>query len=286
MNDFTIETSQRLSPAGGIEIPRMDLSRPLSCQEKNVIRAAFLEHHILIFRDQRLSKEQQASFTEQFGELESHVVRQFNGSNTPLVHTVSNLDRDGNPSYKPLTHGNYFWHTDKSYHALPSLATLLHAVELPEKGGDTQFANTQLAYEALPEDRKKELDGLFVVHSWEANRRNTGNKPASEEEKKERPPVTHPLVRIHPETGKNTLYVGIHTSHIVDLPEDEGRELLHELMEFATRDAFIYSHAWRKGDFVMWDNRCLLHRAIANYPMNVQRRILHRTVIKGEDIPH
>lgn len=286
MNDMSVHSMKRLSDAGGVEIPDMDLSRPLSEAEKQLIREAFLEHHIVIFRDQDLSKEQQAAFTEQFGELEEHVVRQHDGSKMPQVHTVSNLDADGNPSYKPLTHGNYFWHTDKSYHAKPSLATLLHAIELPEQGGDTQFANTYLAYESLSDARKAELADLKVVHSWEANRRNTGNKPATEEQKRERPPVTHPLVRTHPETGRKTLYVGIHTSHIVGMPEAEGRAILDELSEIAAQDSFVYSHSWRQGDLVMWDNRCLLHRAIANYGMNKVRRILHRTVIKGDDIPH
>ena len=139
MNDISVQAMRRLSTAGGVEMPAMDLSKPLSEPEKQLIRDAFLEHHILVFRNQKLERAQ-AAFTEQFGELEDHVVRQHDGSKTPQVHTVSNLDADGKPSYKPLTHGNYFWHTDKSYHAKPSLATLLHAIELPTEGGNTQFA--------------------------------------------------------------------------------------------------------------------------------------------------
>ena len=142
MNDISVQAMRRLSTAGGVEMPAMDLSKPLSEPEKQLIRDAFLEHHILVFRNQKLSKEAQAAFTEQFGELEGHVVRQHDGSTTPQVHTVSNLDADGKPSYKPLTHGNYCWHTDKSYHAKPSLATLLHAIELPTEGGNTQFAGS------------------------------------------------------------------------------------------------------------------------------------------------
>lgn len=286
MNDLAVGTMRRLSKAGGVEMPSMDLSKALSEAEKQFVRDKFLKHHILVFRNQHLSKDEQAAFTEQFGELESHVVRRHDGSETPVVHTVSNLDAEGNPSYKPVTHGNYFWHTDKSYHALPSLATLLHAVELPEKGGHTQFANTYMAYEALPEDKKTEYANLKVIHSWEANRRNTGNRPATEEEKRERPAVTHPLIRTHPETGRKVLYVGIHTSHIAGRSEQEGRKLLDELTAFAGQEDFVYTHKWRLGDLVMWDNRCLLHRANANYGMNKERRILHRTVIKGEDVPH
>lgn len=278
-------TINRLSDAGGAEITGIDLSVSLDAATRQAILDAFLEHHILVFRDQKLTPEQQTAFTLNFGELEDHVIRQHDGSRTPLVQAVSNLDKDGNPSYKPLTHGNYFWHTDKSYHAIPSLATLLHAIELPSHGGDTQFANMYMAYEALPEEKKREYAGLKVVHSWEANRRNTGNRPATEEEKRERPPVTHPLIRTHPETGRKTLYLGTHTSHI-EGREAEGRTLLEELQAFATQPRFVYSHRWQPGDLVMWDNRCLMHRAIANYGMNKERRILHRTVVRGTDRPH
>ena len=163
---------------------------------------------------------------------------------------------------------------------------MLHAIELPTEGGNTQFANTGLAYESLPEERKQAFADLKVVHSWEANRRNTKNKPATEEEKRERPPVTHPLIRTHPETGKKVLYVGIHTSHIVGKSMEESRELLDELADFCAQDEFVYLHEWQPGDLVMWDNRTTMHRAIANYSMNAERRILHRTVIKGDDIPH
>ena len=286
MNDISVQTMRRLSNAGGVEMPPMDLSKPLSEGEKQLVREAFLEHHILVFRNQKLSKPEQAAFTEQFGELESHVARQHDGSGTPIVHTVSNLDAQGKPSYKPTTHGNYFWHTDKSYHAKPSLATLLHAIELPKQGGATQFANISLAFDALPEERKKAFADLKVVHSWEANRRNTKNRPATEEEKRDRPPVIHPMIRTHPETGRKVLYIGIHTSHIVGMSMTESRTLLDELGDFCAQDEFVYTHDWQPGDLVMWDNRTLLHRANANYGMNKERRILHRTVIKGDDIPH
>ena len=286
MNDISVRAMGRLSNAGGVEMPPMDLSKPLCEVEKQLIREAFLEHHILVFRDQKLSKPEQAAFTEQFGELESHVARQHDGSGTPIVHTVSNLDAEGKPSYKPTTHGNYFWHTDKSYHAKPSLATLLHAIELPKRGGATQFANISLAYDALPEERKQAFTNLKVVHSWEANRRNTKNRPATEEEKRDRPPVTHPMIRTHPETGRKVLYIGIHTSHIIGMSMVESRTLLDELADFCAQDKFVYTHEWQPGDLVMWDNRTLLHRANANYGMNKERRILHRTVIKGDDIPH
>lgn len=271
----------RLSPVAGAEVLGLDLSRPIDDAVKEAIIEAFLEHHVLAFRDQDITKDQQEAFTLNFGELEGHVGRLSDGTRYPNVHTVTNLDDEGKPTRTPHTHGNYFWHTDKSYHDIPSLTTLLHAVQIPPSGGDTQFANMHLAYEALSEARKKQLEGLVAVHSWEASRRNTGNKPATEEQKRERPPVSHPVVRTHPVTGRKSLYLGMHTSHIEGMPEAEGKALLDELLEEATRPEFVYAHQWRKGDLVMWDNRCLLHRAVANYEMDQYPRVLHRTVVRG-----
>jgi len=277
----TVQLGPRLSPAGGVEIAGIDLSVPIDAAVRQLIHRAFLDHHIVVFPDQALSKDQQHAFTLTFGELEGHVGRHADGRRYDIVHSVTNLDRDGNPTKEPDTRGNYFWHTDKSYHAVPSLLTMLHAVELPPQGGDTQFANTAMAYAALPEETKARIAGLRVVHSWESSRRNSGSRPASEDEIRERPPVVHPLVRAHPETGAKTLYLGLHASHIDGMPEAEGRGLLAELLDHATQPEFIYTHHWRMGDLVIWDNRCLLHRAVANYEMTQHRRILHRTVVRG-----
>ena len=275
-----------LSQVAGAEITGVDLSAPVADALHQQILAAFAAHHLLVFRGQALTPAQQAAFSERFGPLEDHVIRLPDGSQPPRVHVVSNLDVNGNPTERPHSHGNYFWHTDKSYHAVPSLLTILHAIELPPGGGgDTQFANMLLAHDALPQAMQHRIAGLRAVHSWEASRRNTNNRPASEEEKRDRPPVTHPLVRTHPDSGRRSLYIGIHTSHVVGMPEEEGAALLGELLQHATQPRFVHTHQWRAGDVVMWDNRCLLHRALANYPMGSQRRVLHRTVVRGS-VPH
>lgn len=278
--DATLEV-RTLSAVAGAEVLGLDLSQPIDNAMKDAILAAFQTHHVLAFRDQSLSDEQQHAFSKNFGPLEEHVHRMRDGSKLPLVHIVNNLDAEGKPTKTPHTHGNYYWHTDKSYHEIPSLATLLHAIILPPSGGDTQFANTRMAYDALPEHRKREISGLRVVHSWEVSRRNTKNKPATEAEIRDRPPVTHPLVRTHPDTGDKTLYIGCHTSHIKGMPEEEGRALLQELLEHTEQPQFIYTHKWLPGDLVMWDNRCLLHRAVANFDMGGHARVLHRTVVRG-----
>jgi alpha-ketoglutarate-dependent taurine dioxygenase len=274
-------SARRLSDVAGAAITGVDLARPLSADLRDAIQAAFLEHRVLVFRDQRLTRDEQLALTLHFGEIEGHVARLANGDRSPLVHSVNNLDEHGSPTATPRDYGNYFWHTDKSYHAVPSLLTMLHAVELPPEGGDTEFANTAAGYAALPDETKREIAGLRVVHSWEVSRRNAGGRPASEEEARERPPVTHPLVRTHPDTGEKALYLGLHTSHVVGMPEPQGRALLDRLLAHTTQPHFVYVHRWRAGDLVLWDNRCLLHRAARNYDMTRHRRVLHRTVVKG-----
>lgn len=270
-----------ISDIGGVEITGVDLSKPLDAGMKDAIMRAFNEFQILVFRDQNLTKDQQHAFTLNFGELEHHVGRLPNGEPYPIVHTVTNLDANGNPSKNVKSRGNYYWHTDKSYHAVPSLLTMLHAVEIPPEGGDTQFANMYLAYDTLPDEMKDRIAAYKLEHSWEASRRNVGAEPPSEEQKRERPPVVHPLVRTHPETGRKLLYFGHHVSHILGIPADESKSLLEELEEHATQPAFVYTHKWKVGDLAMWDNRCLMHRAADNYDMGQHRRLLHRTVVIG-----
>jgi len=282
-DDLTVAplAARPLSPGLGAEVRGVDLAQPLTPTLRDAIARAFLEHRLLVFRDQQLTGEQQHALTLQFGEIEGHVARQADGGRSPLVHIVHNLDEDGQPTATPRDVGNYFWHTDKSYHAVPSLLTMLHALELPADGGDTQFANTAAGYAALPTAVQGAIAGLQVVHSWEVSRRKAGGRLASAEEAQERPPVTHPLVRTHPDTGERCLYLGLHAAHIVGLPELEGVALLERLLVHTTRPEFVLAHKWRAGDLVMWDNRCLLHRAMRDYDMTGQRRILQRTVVKG-----
>ncbi len=275
------ETSP-LAEVGGVEITGIDLAQTLSPEQCDGIVQSFRTHPVLVFRDQHLTKDQQYAFTLNFGEIEDqHVNRLVDSARYAAVHTVSNLDRDGYPSARLEERGNYFWHTDKSYHAVPSLLTMLHAVELPAEGGETQFANMAMAYAALPASVRRQIARLRAVHSWEASRRNSGSRLATEEQQRERPPVTHPVVRIHPDTGASALYLGNHVSHIDGMPAIESRDLIARLMAHATQPRFVYSHRWRPGDLVLWDNRCLLHRALANYAMGSARRILHRTVVRG-----
>ena len=274
-------TVHPLSDVAGAEVVGLDLSRPFDDAARDAVLDAFTKHHVLAFRDQDLSEDQQIAMTMRFGELEGHVSRVATGRQSPKVHLVRNFDAEGKPSSTPTTFGSFYWHTDKSYHDVPSFATFLHARELPPQGGDTEFANMLMAYDALDAETRNSISLLRAVHSWEANRRNSGNRPATEEEKKEKPPVSHPVVRTHPDRGRKSLYLGIHTSHVEGMPTQDGEKLLQKLLIHATQRRFVYVHEWKPGDLVMWDNRCLLHRVIGNYDMDRYRRVLHRTVVKG-----
>jgi alpha-ketoglutarate-dependent taurine dioxygenase len=282
LRDTVCVVGARLSAAGGVTVAGADLSQPLSPELKARILEAFRDHHVVVFPDQELTREQQYAFTANFGEVERHVGQNPESKRYAVAHVISNLDSEGNPvdrSSSPVS--NYRWHTDKSYYAAPPLLTALYAVELPPQGGDTEFANTAMGYAALPEETKRRIAGFRVVFWWGASRQKSGSTP-SDAAARERPPVDHPLVRTHPETGRKALYLGNHASHILGLPEAEGAALLEELLEHTTRRQFVYIHRWRKGDLVMWDNRCLLHRAVANYEMGRYRRVMHRSVVRGK----
>lgn len=277
-------TLRPLSPLMAAEILDLNLSKPVSDALRNSILDAFHRYHVLVFRNQNLSKADLVNFTEGFGELEPHIHADFQGKEFPHLHAVNNLDDDGKPSSKIQNRGNYSWHTDKSYMAIPSMATLLHAIEIPPEGGDTEFADMQAAYDALSDDMKSRIADLRMIHSWERSREKSTPMPATKEEIEAAPPVSHPLVRTHPATNAKTLYIGNHASHVDGWIIEDGEALLNELQDFATQDRFIYRHRWQENDLVMWDNRCLLHRAINNYDMDRHRRILNRTVVRG-DVP-
>ncbi|HEX5321383.1 MAG TPA: TauD/TfdA family dioxygenase [Stellaceae bacterium] len=266
-----------LSQSLAAEVVGLDLRRPLDEETRRTVYDAFVRYRVLAFRDQDLTKDEQVAFTEQFGTLERHVARNRGTGDNPFVHIVSNLGADGLPSGKVASQK---WHTDKSFRPLPSLATILHARVMPPDGGDTCFADMYAAYEALSADEKFELDGVGVIHSWELSCQKAGRQ-ATPEEIADAPAMTWPLVRVHPDTGRKCLFMGEHASHLDDRPMEAGRTRLAALEAHATEERFLYRHHWRQGDVLMWDNRCLLHRADANFDAARFPRVLHRTCLRG-----
>ncbi len=266
-----------LSELMAAEVIGLDLAHPLDAATRDAVHSAFLDHQLLVFRGQSLTKEQQVAFTEQFGTLERHTQRNKGTSDLPLVHIVNNLDENGKPMGSVRSD---MWHTDKSFRPEPSMATILHAVTLPPEGGDTVFVNMYAAFEGLSPAEQDEIRDLRVVHSWRLSRENEG-RVMSAEELADAPDNTHPLARVHPETRRTAIFAGMHASHIEGMPFEKGRALILRLEAHATQPRYLYRHTWRPGDLLMWDNRCLLHRADANFDAATYPRVLHRTCLRG-----
>jgi alpha-ketoglutarate-dependent taurine dioxygenase len=269
----------------GAEISNIDLRQPISESLREQILAAFAVHHLLIFRGQQLGKHRMGEVAAMFGEVEGNVFRNPDGSTLEAIHQISNLDAAGRPAENPYLKSNYFWHSDKAYLPVPALLTMLHAVELPPSGGDTQFADMIRAYASLSDEVKRQVSALRAIHSLEYMRASTDDRSLTDEEKKAAPPVVHPLIRTHPVTHEESLFIGMYCSHIVGMDSAASRALLDRLLAHATQERFVYTHRWRPGDLVIWDNRCLLHHAVANYDMAASRRVLLRLVVKGSVAP-
>lgn len=270
----------------GAEVLGLDLSRPLSGGDFRRLHRAHLDHHVLVFRDQRITPAQQVEFSRRFGALHIHVLRQFQLPEQPEVLIISNIRENGAPI--GLGDAGHLWHSDLSYKETPSLGSMLHAQELPSEGGDTLFANQHTAYETLPERLKREIDGLQAEHWYLARYedlrlRNPWRPKLTQAQIDEVKPVVHPVVRTHPETGRRALFVSEHfTTRILGVSEERSRELLGLLFDHGTRAQHIYRHRWLPHDMVFWDNRSLMHLA-AGCPDHLRRK-LYRTTIEG-DVP-
>jgi alpha-ketoglutarate-dependent 2,4-dichlorophenoxyacetate dioxygenase len=284
MDTMTIAI-RKLAPVFGAEITGVDLTR-LDDATFAEIEDAFETYSILVFPGQDLDDDSQIAFSRRFGDLEKTQGHIANNFTVKHISEISNLDPDGKlmAADDPrllFRIGQRRWHSDSSFKRVPAKASLLHARKLPPDGGDTQFASLRAAYDALPAERKRELEGKVAIHHYAYSRRNDGFKLTNEEEDRRFPPVPQAMIRANPVNGRKALYVGSHASHIRGMPEDEGRALLQGLLEFATQEQFTYLHHWTVGDLVMYDNRAALHRA-RPYQITEHPRILHRTTVAGE----
>ncbi|MEC5409291.1 TauD/TfdA family dioxygenase [Paraburkholderia sp. MPAMCS5] len=268
----------------GAEVMGLALDKPISSTDFARIHRAHLDHHVLVFRDQRITPEQQVAFSRRFKPLQIHVLHQFALTGNPEVLIVSNIVENGKPI--GLGDAGHFWHSDLSYKEKPSLGSLLHAQELPSEGGDTLFANMHLAWDTLPSPLRKAVEERRAEHTYlaryaELQARSPWRPNLSAEQIAQVKPVEHPIVRTHPETGRKALFVSEHfTTRIVGLPEDESRALLDELFAHSVLPVHQYRHRWQPHDLVFWDNRSLMHLA-AGTPDNLRRK-LYRTTIEGD----
>jgi alpha-ketoglutarate-dependent 2,4-dichlorophenoxyacetate dioxygenase len=264
-------TLRQLHPLFVGEVGGVDSGRPLDAATVRAITDAIERCAVLVFRDQDLDDERQMDFARQFGELEiprsgrADVNRRLR----PEMSDISNLDeagrlrgRDDPRRFDQL--GNRLWHTDGSFRRVPAALSMLYAHRVPRPGplgkGETEFADLRAAYDALPAATKAESEDLVAVHDIAWSRAQLGFTELLFGEKDVLPPVPQRLVRTHPGSGRQTLYLAAHASGIVGWPLPDGRLLLRELIEHATRREFVYRHEWREGDLVIWDNRCTMHR--------------------------
>jgi len=233
------------------------------------VHAAFLEYSILLFRGQHLTREQHIAFSRRFGELDRNDVIRNDAQmrNRDLGFPEISVNNPG-PNPKPSDYSGGYWHSDRSNTPIPASASLLRGVEIPPVGGDTLFANMYLAYETLSDGMKKLIEGLHGVHSPVKAQ---PNHP---------PNLAHPIVKVHPETGRKSLYIGDKVRQFVGMTAKESAPLIDFLCKHAETPQFVYRHQWQKDDLVIWDNRCTSHFALGDYD-KTQTRHMERTTVMG-----
>jgi taurine dioxygenase len=277
----------------GAEITNIDASRELDAATVSALKNAIDRHLVIVLRDQRISADDMVRFTASFGEISESVPNAYLHQENPAVMIVSNIV-DANGRNIGLADAGPYWHTDGLYYAEPHAYTLLYALEIPHAGGkvlgDTQFLSTAAAYDALPIDMKAKLQRLKAVHNLAqryAGDRMQGStrKQLTAEQKAKNPDRVHPVIRTHPNTGRQCIYVDeTYTDHIVGMPAAASRALLAELHDHCMQPQFYYRHQWRAGDLLVWDNCATQHKSTFDYALP-QRRLLYRTTVKGT-VPH
>jgi taurine dioxygenase len=263
----------------GAEIVGIDLSKPVSAEDRENLNSDFARYHVLIIRDQKLTPEQFIKAGEVFGEIMPHHRKSGNSTESSLIFEVRN---------KEIAPGKYYivgetFHTDHSNDPVPPKATSLHTVTLPNRGGDTQFVNVHRAYDDLSEKMKQRIEKLVAAHVYVSKYSPRDLIKVDDESLKTLPaPALHSLVRIHPDNGRRFLYLNpVRMESIIGMSDEDSQALIKELMDHATQKKYEYRHQWKHGDMVIWDNRSVMHQANADYPMTEVRH-LHRIMIKGQ----
>ncbi len=273
---------RKLSHGLGTEVCDINVAAPMSESAFGDIHRAFLDHGILLFRNQNITREQHLEFSRRFGELDKHDAFPIDRHpQIPELMLVTNEPQsDGTPSVSRYTGRR--WHTDMSHTLAPSLGSLLRCWKIPEVGGDTLFANMTMAYDALLPGMQKLIAKLHAIHFSGGRKLDTtqADKAHAEEQKKISPPVAHPVVRAHPETGRRSIYLGEKVKRFDGMTEEESKPLIDYLNKHATKSEFVYRHQWRENDIVLWDNRCTMHMALADFNQN-ERRHMERTTVIG-----
>jgi taurine dioxygenase len=282
-------TVNKLSDTGAAEVLGLDCSAPLDAVSLAALRRTMLDFPVVAIRNQTLTARQQAAFSRQLGPLESQDRKTYCHPDDPDILILSNEIRPDGTAVGIVDAGD-FWHSDSSHLAEPCRATVLYAVRNPKTGGDTEFCNMYQVYEALPDDVRRRVEGRYGLHHISKSKNPRVSISAAradaaayyKEREKATADMRQPMVRTHPETGRQALYVSPRfTIGIADMPDAEAQPLLDRLFAIMLEERFRYRHVWRDGDLVIWDNRCLNHQACGGYSLPDIRR-MHRTTIRGD----
>jgi taurine dioxygenase len=271
-----------LTPNLGAEVCGIELSADMDEALFRALYQAFLRYQVLVFPPHDVPPGSQVAFARRFGEVQVHVMNQYHADGYPELYRLSNLDRNGKPSGHHPDKGTLAWHTDGSWQRVTGQATIIYGEVMPESGGETHFCDMYGAYERLSPSWKRRLDGLRAVHNLDFSRnRRHGEEPLTEAQRLAKPPVDHPIVRTHAETGRKCLFLGDHAEYIQGVPYDEGRALIEELNALAVHADLTYEHRWKARELLVWDNRCVMHRATA-YDAATEGRVIRRCTVLGE----
>lgn len=263
-----------------IAVEGVDLNRPLADATASALRGALNDNLVLCIRGQVLAPLAYREAMRIFGTLVLQTRAENRHDEVAEITILSSEDRDRLGDGKPLVVGAH-WHSDDSYKAVPCALTILYGVAVPQIGGDTQFINMYAAYDGLSPALRRRVDGLKVVHTYDSSRKGTRIAKLSAAEASALPAIIHPLVRTHPETGRRALYMNPNRMEaVVGMARAESDALLDALTAHATRPEYQYRHRWRQGDILIWDNRCTMHKANADYPVG-SRRVMQRLMVAG-----
>ena len=280
-SDWPFE-ARALTPNLGAEIIGVNPANGVDPRAFESIYEAFLRHQVLLFNTGDLPPGRQVEFARQFGKVQVHVMNQYHADGFPELYRLTNLDENGNPNGRHPDKGTLAWHTDGSWERITGQATIIFAEVAAGEGGETHFCDMYGAYERLSPDWKRTIANLRAVHNLDFSRtRRHGEVPMTEAQRKAVPPVDHPIVRTHPDTGRKCLFLGDHAEYVLGMDYDEGRAMIEELNALAIHDDLMYRHRWTPGEMMVWDNRCVQHRA-TEYDPATQRRVIRRCTVLGE----
>ena len=271
-----------LSEALGAEVRGLDLERPIAPADVAALREAFLDSHFLCLRSDPIDAASFARLAHHFGEPQLQLFREFRHDAVPEVSFLRSTYETAADKPDDLAQVRLSgWHTDDSYFETPAKITMLQALAIPDSGGETRFCNTRKAYADMPDETKQRLDGLKAVHGYDTKRAPARAHARTGDEENETPEVTHPLVRTHEDSGREAIYFNSNrTDRVVGMARADSDALLDAIHEHITQPRYRYDHAWRLGDVLIWDNRCLIHSVNTDYPVG-QKRLHQRILLKG-----